>query len=112
MSFQDTRAKFHAANGFGCSARTWGESKKSTVHGRVTLSRAAYAEANGDFAIVLVGRLVPPYLDDQIDHSDPTDDEPTDITTRTSVLHVAIRAIWLVSPERGDVLSKSLHLSK
>jgi hypothetical protein len=89
-----------------------GESKKSTVHGHVTLSRAAYAEANGDFAIVLVGRLVPPYLDDRIDHSDPTDDEPTDITTRTSVLHVAIRAIWLVSPERGDVLSKSLHLSK
>lgn len=89
-----------------------GEGKKTTVSGRVTLSRAAYAEANGDFAIVLVGRLVPPYLIDRSDHSDPTDDEPTDITTRTSRLYVDIRAIWLVSPQRGIVLSKTLHLSK
>ncbi|MCX4155027.1 MULTISPECIES: hypothetical protein [Paraburkholderia] len=89
-----------------------GESNKTTVRGRVTLSRAAYAEANGDYAIVLMGRLAPPYLSDRIDHSDPTDDEPTDITTRTSRLYVDIRAIWLVSPQRGVVLSKSLHLSK
>ncbi|MFL9909028.1 hypothetical protein [Paraburkholderia sp. RL17-337-BIB-A] len=89
-----------------------GESKKTTVRGRVMLSRAAYAEANGDFAIVLVGRLVPPYLIDRSDHRDPTDDEPTDITTRTSRLYVDIRAIWLVSPQRGIVLSKTLHLSK
>jgi hypothetical protein len=89
-----------------------GGGKKTTVSGRVTLSRAAYAEANGDFAIVLVGRLAPPYLIDQSNHSDPTDDEPTDITTRTSRLYVDIRAIWLVSPQRGTVLSKTLHLSK
>ncbi|HEX7907198.1 MAG TPA: hypothetical protein VF534_03790 [Paraburkholderia sp.] len=89
-----------------------GESQKTTVRGRVTLSRAAYAEANGDYAIALMGRLVPPYLNVRIDHSDPTDDEPTDITTRTSRLYVDIRAIWLVSPQRGVVLSKALHLSK
>ncbi|SEE98769.1 hypothetical protein SAMN02787142_6206 [Burkholderia sp. WP9] len=89
-----------------------GDSKKTTVHGRVTLSRAAYAEANGDYAIVLMGRLVPPYVNDRIDRSDPTDDEPTDITTRTSRLYVDIHAIWLVSPQRGIVLSKALHLSK
>ncbi|MBB5502199.1 hypothetical protein [Paraburkholderia sp. MM5384-R2] len=89
-----------------------GESKKTTVRGRVTLSRAAYAEANGKYAIVLMGRLVPPYLNDRIDHSDPTDDDPTDITTRTSTLYVDIRAIWLVSQQRGIVLSRALHLSK
>jgi hypothetical protein len=89
-----------------------GESKNSTVRGRVTLSRTAYAEANGDFAIVLVGRLVPPYLIDQSNHSDPTDDEPTDITRRISRLYVNVRAVWLVSPQRGIALSKSLRLSK
>lgn len=89
-----------------------GESKNTTVRGRVTLSRTAYDEANGDFAIVLVGRLAPPYLIDQSNHSDPTDDEPTDVTRRISRLYVNIHAIWLVSPQRGIVLSKTLHLSK
>jgi hypothetical protein len=89
-----------------------GESKKTTVHGRVTLSPAAYAEANGDYAIVLTGHLVPPYFNDRIDHSDPTDDEPTDITTRTFKLYVDINAVWLISPQRGVILSKALHLSR
>ncbi|CAE6714536.1 hypothetical protein R69619_01245 [Paraburkholderia nemoris] len=89
-----------------------GDNKKTTIHGRVTLSPAAYAEANGDYAIVLKGHLVPPYFSDRIDHSDPTDDEPTDITTRTSRLYVDITAIWLISPQRGVVLSKALRLSK
>ncbi|MFM0198679.1 hypothetical protein PQR53_02220 [Paraburkholderia fungorum] len=89
-----------------------GESTKATVRGRATLSRTAYDEANGDFAIVLVGRLAPPYLIDQSNHSDPTDDEPTDITRRISGLYVNVHAIWLVSPQRGIVLSKTLRLSK
>jgi hypothetical protein len=88
------------------------ESKKTRVHGRVTLSPAAHAEADGDYAIVLKGHLVPPYFNDRIDHSDPTNDEPTDITTRTFRLYVDINAIWLVSPQRGVVLSKALQLSK
>ncbi len=89
-----------------------GESRKTTVRGRVTLSPAAYVEANGDYAIVLTGHLVPPYFSNRIDHSDPTDDEPTDITTRTFRLYVDISAVWLVSQQRGVVLSKALHLSK
>jgi hypothetical protein len=89
-----------------------GEGKKTRVHGRVTLSRAAFAEANGDFAILLMCTATPPYLTDRNDHSDPTDDEPTDITTRTSTLYASIHAIWLISPQKGIVLSKKLHLSK
>ncbi|WP_242665743.1 hypothetical protein [Paraburkholderia ginsengiterrae] len=88
------------------------KNRKTTVHGRVILSPEVYAEANGDFAIAIMGNLVPPYFSDRIDHSDPTDDEPTDITTRTSRLYVAITAVWLISPQRGMVLSKALRLSK
>lgn len=89
-----------------------GERNKTTVHGRVTLSQAAFSEANGDFAIVLMCSMAPPYLTDRREHSDPTNEEPTDITTRTSTLHTNIHAIWLVSPQRGIVLSKKLHLAK
>ncbi len=89
-----------------------GEGNKARVHGVVTLSQAAFAEAKGDFAIVLICGLAPPYLSDRRDHSDPSNDEPTDITTRTSTLYSDIHAIWLVSPQRGIVLSKKLRLSK
>ncbi|WP_368042630.1 hypothetical protein [Paraburkholderia atlantica] len=89
-----------------------GERSKTRVHGRVTLSQTAFHEANGDFAIVLMCSMAPPYLTDRREHSDPTNDEPTDITKRTSTLYTNIHAIWLVSPQRGIVLSKKLHLSK
>lgn len=89
-----------------------GEAKKTTVQGRVALSRTAFNQVNGDFAIVLMCRLAPPYLTDRTDHTDPNNDEPTDITTRTSRLYVNIDAIWLVSPQRRIVLSKKLQLSK
>lgn len=89
-----------------------GEGRKTSVRGRVTLSPSAFSEANGDFAVVLICSLVPPYLTDRSEHSDPTNEEPTDITTRTSTLHANIRAIWLVSPQKGTVLSKKMHLSK
>jgi hypothetical protein len=89
-----------------------GGGRKTTVRGHVTLSPSAFAETNGDFAVVLICSLVPPYLTDRSEHSDPTNEEPTDITTRTSTLRANIRAIWLVSPQKGMVLSKKLHLSK
>lgn len=89
-----------------------GKSKKTTVRASVTLSPAAYAETEGEYAIVITGHIVPPYISDRIDHRDPTDDEPTDITTRTSRLYVDISAIWLISAQRSVVLSKALHLSK
>lgn len=89
-----------------------GERSKARVHGRVPVSQAAFDEANGDFAIVLMCNMAPPYLTDRREHSDPSNDEPTDITTRTSTLYANIHAIWLVSPQRGIVLSKKLHLSK
>lgn len=88
------------------------EGSKTEVHGRMTLSPDKFAKTNGDFAIALLCRLTPPYLTDQRDHSDPSDDEPTDITTRTSILHTNIEGIWLVSPQSGIVLSKNLHLGK
>ncbi|TDN62752.1 hypothetical protein [Paraburkholderia sp. BL10I2N1] len=88
------------------------EGRKTTVRGRATLPPSAFSKANGAFAVVLICSLVPPYLNDRSEHSDPTNEEPTDITTRTSTLHANIHAIWLVSPQKGTVLSKNLHLSK
>lgn len=88
-----------------------GESK-TKVHGRLTLTSSAFAATNGDFAIALICSLTPPYLSDKREHSDPSDEEPTDITTRTSTLYANVDAVWLVSPSQGTVLSKKLHLSK
>ncbi|MDE1180445.1 hypothetical protein [Paraburkholderia sp.] len=89
-----------------------GQVNKAQIQGRVPLTHTAFDEANGDFAVVLVGRLAPPYLTDSVEHTDPTNDEPTDITTRTSTLHVDVQAVWLVSPAKGIVLSRKLRLSK
>ncbi|KAG8155015.1 hypothetical protein [Burkholderia catarinensis] len=88
-----------------------GRDKRTIVHQRVRLSPTEYAETKGDLAIVLSGRLVQPYLTDRSDHADPSNEEPTDITIRTSSLHFRVHAIWLVNPSRGAVLSKSLKLS-
>ncbi|MCU9953083.1 MULTISPECIES: hypothetical protein [Burkholderia] len=89
-----------------------GKGKMSTVRSRMRLSPAVYAQTHGDFALVFSGRLVRPYLTEQIEHVDPSIDEPTDITTRISRLHMDLHAIWLVSPSSGVVLSKKLRLSK
>ena len=89
-----------------------GERHETSVKGHVALSQALFDETTGDFAIVLKCGLTPPYLTEAREHSDPSNDEPTDITTRTSTLHATIHAIWLVSPQHDIVLSKKLHLSK
>ncbi|MFC0692903.1 hypothetical protein [Paraburkholderia humisilvae] len=86
--------------------------KRATAHGRLRLSQSAFAAANGDFAIALVCHLVPPYLTDRHDHQDPTDDEPTDITTRTSTLYANVDEVWLIDVGDGSVLSTSLRLTK
>ena len=86
-------------------------SSKTRIHGHLTLPPSTFAKVDGDFAIALMCTLSSPYLSDQHDHSDPTDDEPTDITTRTSMLYTDIQAVWLISPQTGTVLSKNLHLS-
>jgi hypothetical protein len=88
-----------------------GKRNKTTVHGRFALSPEAFAEGEGDFSIVFVCRLVEPYLTDVRDHSDPTNDEPTDITTRTSTLHAKVDDIWLINKDKGIVLAKGLRLT-
>ena len=88
-----------------------GETSKTKIREHINLSQASFAKTNGDFAIALMCHLSPPYLSDRREHSDPTDDEPTDITTRTSILHADIQAVRLISPQTGMVLSKNLHLS-
>ena len=89
-----------------------GQGQNTSVRSRMRLSPAVYAQAHGDFALVFSGRLVRPYLTEQSEHADPSIDEPTDITTRISTLHMDIRSISLVSPSSGVVLSKKLRLSK
>ncbi|MFC0397711.1 hypothetical protein [Paraburkholderia rhizosphaerae] len=86
--------------------------KRATAQGRLKLSKSAFDAANGDFAIALVCHLVPPYLTDRHDHQDPTDDEPTDITTRTSTLHADVDEVWLIDVSDGSVLSTKLRLTK
>jgi hypothetical protein len=85
---------------------------KTTVHGRFVLSPEAFAEEDGDLALVLICRVVPPYLTQTKDHTDPSNEEPTDITTRTATLHANVGDIWLINREKGIVLAKGLHLVK
>ncbi|RQS24237.1 hypothetical protein [Burkholderia sp. Bp8998] len=89
-----------------------GKGRKSTVRGHVRLSPAAYAQTHGDFVLALSGRLVAPYLTEHIEHAEPNNDEPTDITTRTSRLYLDIESVSLVSPASGAVLLKKRGLSK
>jgi hypothetical protein len=85
---------------------------RTTVHGRFSLPQDAFMRSDGHFAIVFVCRVVPPYLTETLDHSDPSDDDPTDITTRTSTLHAKVDDIWLIDDEKGLVLAKGLRLEK
>ncbi|AOI87047.1 hypothetical protein [Burkholderia cepacia] len=89
-----------------------GQGKKTAIRSRMRLSPAEHARAGGEFALVFSGRLVRPYLTEQTEHVDPSIDEPTDITTRISTLHMDIDDISLVSQSSGIVVSKKLHLSK
>ncbi|KVU51656.1 hypothetical protein [Burkholderia cepacia] len=89
-----------------------GQGKKTAIRSRMRLSPAEHARASGEFALVFSGRLVRPYLTEQTEHVDPSIDEPTDITTRISTLHMDIHDISLVSESSGIVVSKKLHLSK
>lgn len=86
-----------------------GSGHKTTVHGTFRSSDAK--SIDGNLAIMLTCRLVPPYLTESISHTDPSDDEPTDITTRISVLHGEIDSLQLVNLDRGFVLAQGLHLA-
>ncbi|WP_321574201.1 hypothetical protein [Paraburkholderia franconis] len=85
---------------------------KTVARGRLMLSQEAFENAGDNFAIVLVCTLEPPYLTETSEHSDPTDEEPTDITRRTSTLHASVQAVWLVNQKDGSVLGKGLSLAK
>jgi hypothetical protein len=85
---------------------------RATANGRLRLSQSAFDAANGDFAIALVCRLIPPYLTDARDHQEPTDEEPTDITKRTSTLHAEVQEVWLIDRSDHTVLSTKLNLTK
>jgi hypothetical protein len=89
-----------------------GKSTRATVSGRFTLAPDVFARSDGNFAIVFLCRVVPPYLTETLDHSDPTDDDPTDITTRASTLHAKLDDIWLIDEQKGIVLAKGLRLTK
>jgi hypothetical protein len=85
---------------------------KTNVRGRMMLPGFDRERGNGDFAIVLVCTLAPPYLTDDIEHSTPTDEEPTDITRRTSTLNGSVDAAWLVDLKDGTIITKRLRLVK
>jgi hypothetical protein len=85
---------------------------KTRVHGRVMLSHSTFSSVDGDFAVVVLCSIEPPYLSVRHDHSAPSDDNPTDITTTTSTLYANVHAVWLVNPRTGDVLTTKLRLSK
>ncbi|WP_159832795.1 hypothetical protein [Burkholderia sp. 8Y] len=84
----------------------------TSVRGRAVVPSFDVSRGSSDFAIVLVCSLEPPYLSDRIEHSDPTDEEPTDITRRTSTLHGHIDAVWLVDRNDGTIVTRRLRLVK
>nr|WP_284506115.1 hypothetical protein [Caballeronia sp. INDeC2] len=85
---------------------------KTAVSGRIVLPSFDHERGSGDFAIVLICSLAPPYLTDDVEHSAPTDEEPTDITRRTSTLNGRVDAAWLVDRKEGTIVTKRLHLVK
>ncbi len=87
------------------------EHSKTTIHGHFLVSQTAFDKTHGAFAVALRCTLMPPYLKDLHEHHDPTDEEPTDITTRTSTLYASVHAMWLISPQSNTVLTKKLRLS-
>jgi hypothetical protein len=85
---------------------------KTTISGRTLLPGFDHEHGNGDFAIVLICTLAPPYLMDDVEHSAPTDEEPTDITRRTSTLNGSVDAAWLIDRKDGTIITKRLRLVK
>lgn len=89
-----------------------GEKGHLNAQGHFVLPREAYEQSSGHVAIVLICRLVPPFLSETKEHSDPSDEEPTDITTRTSTLHAEVEDVWVIDQAHGTLLAKGLHLSR
>jgi hypothetical protein len=87
------------------------EQSKTLIHTHFMVPQAVFDKTRGDFAVQLRCMLVPPYLKDVHEHSDPTDENPTDVTTRTSTLFAAVHEIWLINAQSGMVLTRKLHLS-
>jgi hypothetical protein len=85
---------------------------RTSVRGRLYLPQDAFDKADDNFAIVLVCSLEPPYLIEQREHTDPTDEEPTDITRRVSTIFASVQAVWLVNQKDGSVLYKGLSLAR
>ncbi|SIT49848.1 conserved exported hypothetical protein [Paraburkholderia piptadeniae] len=107
----DAKAKGYIQNIDLIQLKTEGAAK-TVARGRLMLSKEAFENAGDNFAILLVCTLEPPYLTETREHSDPTDEEPTDITRRTSTLHASVQAVWLVNQKDGSVLGKGLSLAK
>ncbi|TXC82748.1 hypothetical protein FRZ40_20110 [Paraburkholderia azotifigens] len=107
----DAKAKGFIQNIDSIELATQGK-QKTTARGRLKLPQAAFEQAGDSFAIVLVCTLEAPYLTEEREHSDPTDEEPTDITRRTSTLHANVQAVWLVNKKDNTVLAKGLRLAK
>ncbi|MDR5782162.1 hypothetical protein QCE63_22430 [Caballeronia sp. LZ065] len=85
---------------------------RTTVTGRALLPNFAHEHSEGDFAIVLVCALEPPYLTDDVEHSAPSEEEPTDVTRRTSTLNGSVAAAWLVDRKDGSIVTRRLRLVK
>ncbi|WP_250493985.1 hypothetical protein [Caballeronia sp. GAWG1-1] len=85
---------------------------RTNVRGGAILADFDKTHGDGDFAILLICTLEPPYLIDRVEHNDPTDEEPTDITRRTSTLHGRVDAVWLIDRKTGTIVTKRLNLVK
>jgi hypothetical protein len=106
----DAKAKGYVQNIDRIDLETTG--KRTIARGRLRLTQTAFNAANGDFAVAILCHLVPPYMTDVREHQDPTDEEPTDITTRTSTLHADVDEVWLIDVSDGTVLTTKLSLAK
>jgi hypothetical protein len=87
------------------------DTTRTNVQGRAFVPNLERS-ANGDFALVLVCTLEPPYMSEHAEHSDPTDEEPTDITRRVSTLRGIVDGVWLIDRKDGRIVTKQLRLVK
>ena len=74
----------------------------ATAHWRFVLSADAFSQEDGDLALVLICRVVPPYLTETKDHTDPEQRGAHRYRhAHGNMAHANVGDIWLINPREG-----------
>lgn len=82
------------------------------IVGTVKVPAETARASAGNLAIVVVGRLVPPYIESAVDRESPTVSSPTEETTYLDLIRVTFDEMWLVNLSTGEIFTKKLRFMK